>query len=108
MRGYQVTFFTQQDRIHKGQVLAQWLLSVTKQLGIRGATLIGALQGIGHDGVVHALNMFDMADQPVQVTVIASEAEVERLFSFLIMEQVILFYVRIPVEFGSIEGEFES
>ena len=52
MQGYQLTFFTQQDRMHGHVPLAQWLLAEAKQLGIRGATLSsGALQGLGHDGM---------------------------------------------------------
>jgi PII-like signaling protein len=102
MQGYQVTFFTQQDRMHGTQPLAQWLLAQTRLLGIRGATLSGSLQGIGHDGVNHAITMFDLSDQPVQVTMIVGEDESQRLFDHLVHEQVELFYMKSPVEFGAL------
>lgn len=102
MHGYQVTFYTQQDRMHGSMPLAQWLLDEAKKLGIRGATLDGALQGLGHDGTVHAINMFDFSDQPVQVTMVLTIDEVERLFSHLDHAQVQVFYTKIPAEFGTL------
>ena len=105
MQGFQLTFFTQQDRMHGAQPLAQWLLATAHRLGIRGATLMGALQGLGHDGTTHSVNMFDMADQPVQVTMVVSAAETELLFDHLRQEQVNLFYVRVPAEFGTLGAD---
>lgn len=104
MNGYQLTFFTQQDRLHRDsqQPLAQWLLTTAYQLGIHGATLVGALQGIGHDGTTHEINMFDMGDQPVQITLVVTPEESQRLFSYLKQENVYLFYVKVPAEFGTI------
>lgn len=101
MHGFQLTFFTQQDRLHGNQPLAQWLLSVVQRLGIRGATLNGALQGIGHDGIAHAVNLFDAGDQPVQVTLVATPEETERLLGHLVQENAQLFYVKAVVEFGT-------
>ncbi|WP_461603830.1 DUF190 domain-containing protein [Aeromonas salmonicida] len=102
MYGYQVTFYTQQDRMHGSMSLAQWLLDEAKRLGIRGATLDGSLQGLGHDGTVHAINMFDFSDQPVQVTMVLSTEEVERLLSQVDHAQVQVFYTKTPVEFGTL------
>lgn len=102
MQGYQVTFFTQQDRVHGHEPLAQWLLAQARALGIRGATVNGSLQGLGHDGHVHAVTMFDLGDQPVQVTMIVSEAEHERLFTHLASSGVQVFFMRSAVEFGTL------
>lgn len=108
MHGFQLTFFTQQDRLHDKQPLAQWLLAVVQQLGIRGATLNGALQGIGHDGIAHAVNLFDAGDQPVQVTLVASPEETARLLGHLAQENVQVFYVKAEVEFGTTGRPDES
>lgn len=43
-QGYQITFYTQQDRMHGSRPLAQWLIEEARQYGIRGATLTGALE----------------------------------------------------------------
>ncbi len=50
MHGYQLTFFTQQDRKHQGISLAQWLLEEARNIGISGATLIQASEGFGTTG----------------------------------------------------------
>ncbi|PXW92290.1 uncharacterized protein DUF190 [Sphaerotilus hippei] len=102
MFGYQITFFTQQDRVHGHEPLAQWLLAQAGALGIRGATLNGSLQGLGHDGQVHAMNLFDLADQPVQLTLIVSDAEHERLMAHLQACGVHVFFVRSRVEFDTL------
>lgn len=102
MRGYQLTFFTQQDRLHGRIPLAQWLIEEAARLGLRGATLNGALGGLGHDGVMHAVNLFDLSDQPIQVTLIVSEEEASNFIQYLEKEQVHVFYVRIAAEFGSL------
>jgi PII-like signaling protein len=102
MHGYQITFFTQQDRRHGNEPLAQWLLAAARQLGIRGATLTGALQGLGHDGITHSVNLFDQGDQPVQVTMVVSHEEDVQLFTYLDKAQVHLFFVKTAVEFGTL------
>ncbi|SEL39077.1 PII-like signaling protein [Roseateles sp. YR242] len=102
LNGYQVTLYTQQDRQHGAVPLAQWLLDEARKLGLRGATLSGALQGLGHDGRVHAVNLFDVSDQPVQVTVIGSEAETQQWLDHLQAQGIEAFYVRAAVEFGTL------
>ncbi|WP_140720621.1 MULTISPECIES: DUF190 domain-containing protein [Gammaproteobacteria] len=105
MQGYQITFFTQQDRTHGSTPLAQWLVEQAKQQGIRGATLSGAIEGLGHDGKTHAINMFDLSDQPVQVTLVVNDEEAKRLFSHLTQEKVQVFYMILPAEFGMLGGD---
>lgn len=102
MQGYQITFFTQQDRMHGSMPLAQWLIEEAGKRGIRGATLTGALQGLGHDGTRHAINMFDISDQPIQATLVVSQKEAGHMFAHLEREKVRVFYVKVPVEFGTL------
>lgn len=68
MHGYQLTFFTQQDRRHHGLPLAQWLLEEARNMGISGATLIPAAEGFGHDRKIRSAHFFELTDQPVEVT----------------------------------------
>ena len=46
MQGFQVTFFTQQDRRHGSLPLGEWLLQETRRLGVAGATLVAATEGL--------------------------------------------------------------
>lgn len=107
MKGYQVTFFTQQDRRHHGKLVAEWLVHLAQELGLRGATIIPASEGFGHHGRLHSAHFFELADQPVEVLIALTEDDAKRLFDRLRTENVHLFYVKTPVEFGVL-GEDDS
>lgn len=100
MHGYQLTFFTQQDRRHHGLSLAQWLIEEARKTGIGGATLIPAAEGFGHDRKIRSSHFFELSDQPIEVTMAVSEADADRLFKRLKEEGVNIFYVKAPIEFG--------
>jgi len=105
MQGYQITFFTQQDRRHKGKPLADWLVHLAQELGLSGATLIPGNEGFGHHGRLHSAHFFELADQPQEVVMAATAEETERLFERLKAEGVQLFYVKTPVEFGTLGAD---
>ncbi|MDO8786922.1 MAG: DUF190 domain-containing protein [Sulfuritalea sp.] len=100
MNGYQITFFTQQDKRHHGKPLADWLLHLAQEMGLRGATLLAGSEGFGHHGRIHSSHFFELADQPLEVQMAVTAEEAERLFDRLKAEGVHLFYVKTPVEFG--------
>lgn len=105
MQGYQLTFFTQVNHTHQHQSLADWLIREVRRLGLRGATLIPGAEGLGHEGKVHSVHFFELADQPQIVTVVASAEEVDRLLSAICAEGIKVFYVKTPAEFGFTCGE---
>lgn len=100
MLGYLLTFYTQQDRRHKGRSLAKWLLEEARNIGIGGATLIPAAEGFGHDRKLRSVHFFELTDQPLEVTMAVSETDAERLFARLQEEQINIFFVKTPIEFG--------
>lgn len=100
MKGYQITFYTQQDRHHAHKPLAEWLMLAAKDLGIRGATIVAASEGFGHSRRIHSAHFFELADQPQEVVMAVTEEEATRLFDLLLAEGVHLFYVKSAVEFG--------
>ena len=102
MNGYQITFFTQQDKRHQGKPLADWLIHLARELNLRGATLIPGGEGFGHHGRMHSSHFFELADQPVEVLIAATEDEAQLLFTRLESEGVHLFYVKTAVEFGTL------
>jgi PII-like signaling protein len=102
MQGYQITFFTQQNHRHKGKPLADWLVHLAQEMGLRGATLIPGGEGFGHHGRIHSAHFFELADQPQEVLMAATAEETDRLFERLKTEGVQIFYVKTPVEFGTI------
>lgn len=100
MNGFQVTFFTQQNRRHDGKPLGDWLLNVARELGIRGATLLVGSEGFGHERRIHSWRFFELAEQPVEIVMAMTADQTGQLFERLRREQVQVFYVKSAVEFG--------
>ncbi|MCB2191930.1 MAG: DUF190 domain-containing protein [Deltaproteobacteria bacterium] len=100
MQGYLVTFFTQKNRKHDGNSLADWIIEQAKQLGVRGATLLSGQEGFGHDGRFHSDNYFDLQDTPLQVMLALTFDECDRLFARIKQNGLRIFYTKAPVEFG--------
>jgi len=98
--GYQITFFTQQDVRHKGKPVGDWLVHLTQELGLPGATLFAGGEGFGHHHRVHSAHFFELADQPIEVVIAVTTEQCERLFERLRAEGVHLFYVKTAVQFG--------
>lgn len=102
MNGYLITFFTQQDKTLRGRPLGDWLVHLAKEMGLPGATLSSGVESFGHHRRIHSARFFELADQPVEVAMAVSEEESERLFERLRAEGVHLFYVKTPIEFGTL------
>jgi PII-like signaling protein len=105
MNGYQVTFFTHQDRRFKGKQIGDWLMNLVQELGLRGASLHAGGESFARGGRVHSAHFFELADQPVEVLIAVTTEEAARLFDRLKAEGVHLFYVKTPVEFGVLGRE---
>ena len=100
MKGFQVSFFTVEGRRHGHKPMAHWLIDLAKSLHIAGATMLVGVEGIGRHGRLHSAHFFELADQPVEVTMAASEEQCNLLFEALERERADLFYVKTPVEYG--------
>ncbi|QCP49932.1 DUF190 domain-containing protein [Trinickia violacea] len=107
MNGYQLTFYTEQNRKHGHQTVCEWLLHEARRLGIRGATVISAAEGVGHAGAHHAPHVLKLADQPLQIILAVTGDEAERMLAIVRAENVHVFYTRFPIEFGVI-GDDDS
>jgi uncharacterized protein len=105
MKGYQITFFSHQDRRYKGKQIGDWLVQVVQELGLRGASLHSGGESFARGGRVHSAHFFELADQPVEVLIAVTTEEATRLFDRLNAEGVHLFYVKTPVEFGIMGNE---
>jgi PII-like signaling protein len=81
MNGYQITFFTVHGHRHKGKPVGDWLVQVAKEKGLSGATLIAGAEGFGHHRRMHSAHFIELTDQPLEVVMILSTEESERLFA---------------------------
>ena len=102
MKGFLVIFFTQQNRRYQGKMLGDWIVDLAKEMGLRGATLSTGIEGFGHTGKLHSSHFFELADQPTEIRLAISDEEFERLFKRLEDEDFSLFYIKTPVEFGTV------
>ncbi len=100
MNGYQITFFTHQDRRHKGKPMGEWLLGLVGELDLRGASLHSGGESFSRGGRVHSAHFFELSDQPIEVLVAVTSEQSTQLFDRLRAENVHLFYVKTAVEFG--------
>ena len=100
MNGFQITFYTQQNRQHQHKPMADWLIDIAIELQLHGATQMAASKGVGKHHHLHSAHFFELADQPQTVTMIVSDNEANRLLERIQQEQVEIFYVKNPVTFG--------
>jgi len=54
MKGYEITFFTQEDHLHGLKQMSEWLLLTARDLGLRGATVVTGSEGFGHSRHIHS------------------------------------------------------
>ncbi len=105
MRGTYLRFYVHENRKHGGILLYEWLLERAKSAGIHGGSAFRAIAGFGRHGVLHEQHFFELAgDVTVKVEFMLSDDEAERLLGLLKDEAVRVFYAKVPVEFGMIEG----
>lgn len=105
MNGTLLRFYVHENRKRGHILLYEWLLEQAKRLGIHGGSAFRAIAGFGKHGILHEEHFFELAgDLTVEVDFAVTEDEANRLLDFVRAERVSIFYVRTPIEFGSIEG----
>jgi PII-like signaling protein len=102
MQGFQITFFTQQDRKYKGGSLAEWLLECAHKHGVQTATLRAGSESYDSSGRFHSSHFFELADQPVEVVMVMEAPVADQLLAALAQEEINVFYVKTAIEFGAI------
>ena len=106
MKGTYLKFYVHEAGKHRHIPLYEWLLEAAKKLGIRGGSAFKAVAGFGRHGVLHEDHFFELAgDLPLEVVFVVSDEQSERLIELVREEKIQLFYVRMPAEFGVVNGE---
>ena len=59
-----------------------------------------ATQGFGHDGNLHSAHFFELRDQSIEITMALSQADIELMFTRLREEEINVFFVKTPIEYG--------
>jgi PII-like signaling protein len=106
MNGTLLRFYVHENRKHHHIALFEWLLEQAKKAGIHGGSAFRAIAGFGRHGMLHEEHFFELAaDMTIEVEFAVSDQEAETLLDLLRTERVSIFYARMPVEFGTIEGD---
>lgn len=100
MEGYRVIFSTLRGRTHHGKPICEWLIDEAQKIGIEGVTLINASEGYGRGKTVHSAGFFELSDQPVEVVMLSSAEQCDRLFERIREEKLSIFYAKQQAEFG--------
>jgi PII-like signaling protein len=106
MKGTLLRFYVHENRKHRRILLYEWLLEQAKRLGIHGGSAFRAIAGFGRHGILHEEHFFELAgDLTVEIDFAVSDEEADRLLDFMRAERVSIFYVRAPIEFGTVTGD---
>ncbi len=100
MNGFELVFYTEENKKHGGKLLGEWILEKAKSLGAPGGSLSTCAEGFGHKGKMHSAGFIELADRPVLVSVIATNETCEALMKALDDASVDVFYTRFPTNFG--------
>lgn len=101
MPGICLKIYVSEARRQDGKLLYEWLLEQAKALGIKGGTVVRAIDGFGRHGRLHEETFFELAGElPVVVEFLVDEAQSESLLELLRARKLRLFYVRMAAEFG--------
>ena len=105
MNGCYLKFYVQERRKLHGLLAYEWILEKAKEAGIHGGSAFRAIAGYGRHGVLHEDHFFELAgDLPVEVGFAVASDDADRLLALFRAEQVSLFYLRVPIEYGVLNG----
>jgi PII-like signaling protein len=94
-------FYVSEFREHKGIMVFEWLLERARTFGLEGGTAMRAVAGFGRHGALHEETFLELAaDLPVEVSFFLTEEDATLFLELLQMEDIDLFYVKFPVEYG--------
>lgn len=103
MQGVYLKFYVQEKRRHHGLLAYEWLLEQTQKLGLHGGSAFRAIAGYGRHGRLHEEHFFELAgDLSVEVGFALTEEEAQRLLAHLAGEKLRLFYIKLPLEMGTV------
>ena len=103
--GTYLKFYVHENRNHDHKLVYQWLLEQAKILGIQGGSAYKAIAGFGRHGEMHEDHFFELAgDMPVEVVFALSDEEADQLLDKIRSENLSVFYIRMPVEYGLTNG----
>ena len=103
MQSVYLKFYVSEKQRHDGKMLYEWLLEEAKRQGMPGGSVFRAIAGYGRHGHLHEETFFELAGElPLQIEFVLEADKAEHLLDSLRSQNLNLFYVRYPVETGTV------
>lgn len=101
MNGLYLKFFVQENLRHRSRLLHEWLVDVAIELELPGCSVFRSIAGYGHHQHRHAQAFIELQGTlPLEVVFALTEQDADRLLKRIAAENLTLFYIRMPVEYG--------
>jgi PII-like signaling protein len=108
MKGYQISFITEQNQRIEGKPASEWLIQLAKEFGCTGTTTFAGVESFGSDGRRHSAKFFELVDQPIEIMMAVTEQQATALLEKIKTTETRLFYIKTPVEFGELGAQAAS
>ena len=106
MTGECLRFYVDENHRHHGVLLWEWLLEQANAMGVRGGSAFRAMGGFGRRHALHESHFFELPGSTgVEVEFIVDAAEADQLMALARRENLRMFYVRMPAQFGVINDD---
>jgi PII-like signaling protein len=103
MQSVYLKFYVSEKQRHDGKMLYEWLLEEAKRQGMPGGSVFRAIAGFGRHGHLHEETFFELAGElPLQIEFVLEAGKADHLLDSLRSQNLNLFYVRYPVETGTV------
>lgn len=102
MTGICLKIYVHQFQKHDGILLYEWLLEKAKKLGLPGGSVFLSLASYGHHGHLHESHFYELSggNLAVEVDFVLKKKQADDFLSFLKTENLKLFFVKFPIEYG--------
>lgn len=105
MKGTYLKFYISENRRHQHILVYEWLLEQAKKMNVHGGSAFRSIAGFGRDGALHEDHFFELeGNLPVEVVFAVSDEQAEQLLALVRAEKLSLFYIRMPIEYGMVNG----
>jgi PII-like signaling protein len=102
MKGFQISFITEQNQRIEGKPATEWLIHLARELGCTGTTTFAGVESFGRDGRRHSAKFLELVDQPIEIMMAVTEQQAAALFEKIKTTEARLFYIKTPVEYGEL------
>lgn len=109
MKSFTLSFYTYELEQYHGILAYEWLLKFAKQNGIQGGSVFRGIAGFGRSKILHEEHFFELSsNSPIEIIFHVNEPDAEKLLNLLKIENIDLFYVKTPSEYGFINDEKQN